>query len=39
MFSNKTSSGFAAVGYANGTNGVISGTISAIEQIPTGYYF
>ena len=39
MFGNKTSSGFAAVGYANGTNGVISGTISAIEQIPTGYYY
>ena len=39
MFGNKTSSGFAAVGYANGTNGVINGTISAIEQIPSGYYY
>ena len=39
MFSNKTSAGFAAVGYANGTNGVINGTISGIEQNPGGYYY
>ena len=39
IFSNKTSSGFAAVGYANGSNGVITGTVSAIGSIVGDYFY
>ena len=39
IFSNKTSSGFAAVGYANGSNGVIAGTVSAIGSIVGDYFY
>ena len=39
IFANKTSSGFLGVGYANGSSGVITGTIFSIESVPSGYYY
>jgi len=39
IFSNKTSSGLVAVGYANGSNGVISGTIASTEEVTSEYYY
>ena len=39
LFGNKTSSGFLGVGYANGSSGVITGTIHSIEPVPSGYYY
>jgi len=39
IFSNKTRSGFAAVGYANGSSGVITGTVSAIASIVGDYFY
>ena len=39
IFTNKTSSGFVGIGYANGVAGVISGTVSAISSVTGDYYY
>jgi len=39
LFANRTSSGITAVGYANGSNGIITGQVESIEVIPSNYFY
>lgn len=39
LFQNKTSSGYISIGYGNNSTGVLTGTVTAIESVPGGYYY